>query len=109
MTINGPLPVNRAPAFNNGCDTARMITAARTKRRIRSHRGVLAELSCRVFKPNSRRTGGNRIVIGIGGVSLKNHQITGNVTSAARAKGAAKDMAPTLSTAQSPVFSDSTR
>ena len=71
-----------------------MTTAAKAKRRISSQGGVLAELSSRVRKANSRRTGGKRMVVGTGGVSLSNHQITGNTASARRAQGAVKDKEP---------------
>ena len=70
-TSSGPEPARPAGLFHNGCAMARMISAATAMRKARIGQGVRAGSVSFEVSPMSRRSGGNTIRRGAGGVTRR--------------------------------------
>ncbi len=70
-TSMGPAPASPVRLFHNGCAMARMISAATAIRKTRIGQGVRAGSVSFEPSPMSRRSGGNTVRLGAGGVTRK--------------------------------------
>jgi hypothetical protein len=83
-----------SPALSSGFAAAKITIADITIRKIKSQIGALAVFSLRVLRPINKRTGGNAMVAGSGGVNRKKNQITGNAISPVSAQGETNETTP---------------